>query len=334
MTRNSIEERSVVTESKTDSAGSNFDFKAFLTIIRPQNCFIGGLTVIAGISMGFKLLPLTTSLWDFLDLFVYSYITYFAVAAGGNVVNDIFDIEIDRINRPHRALPSGRMSIKQAWYYVAFWIVVGIFFSWLGVATNLMQGRYVSLSVVIVFVVVAYAYAAKVKSLGLAGNIMVAFSFAFGVIYGALVYGEVAGGIAGAIAIPLPAWLFFLTAFMVLQARETIKGAEDVEGDAIRDVRTIARVYGHEAAAFVAAFLNTIGVICFASVWLLGFANWALWPLLLAGCIVVIGAAISPLTGPRNEKRLLIGSTLDKIGALIGLIAFVVIPLFDIILGI
>lgn len=323
-----------MTESNDNSVGKGLDLKAFLTIVRPQNCFIGGLTVVAGIAMGFKLFPLTTSLWDFLDLFIYSYVTYFAVAAGGNIVNDIYDIEIDRINRPHRALPSGRMTVTQAWYYVAFWIIVGLFFSCLGVATNLMQGRFVSLSVVAVFVVIAYAYAAKVKSLGLAGNIMVAFSFAFGVVYGALVYGEIAGGITRAFAIPLPVWLFFLTAFMVLQARETIKGAEDVEGDAIRDVRTIARVYGHETAAFVAAVLNIIGVICFAAVWLLGFANWALWPLLVAGCAVVIGAATAPLTGPKDERRLLIGSTLDKIGALIGLVAFVVIPLFDIILGI
>ncbi|NHI83751.1 MAG: hypothetical protein EAX81_05570 [Candidatus Thorarchaeota archaeon] len=323
-----------MTEPRIQPEEPRFDAKAFLTIIRPQNCFIGGLTVIAGIAMGFKLFPLTTSLWDFLDLFIYSYITYFAVAAGGNIVNDIYDIEIDRINRPHRALPSGRMTIKQAWYYVTFWVIIGVFFSWLGIAVNLTQGRYVSLFVVIVFVAIAYAYAAKVKSLGLAGNIMVAFSFAFGIVYGSVVYGEVAGGITRAFVIPLPVWLFFLTAFMILQARETIKGAEDVKGDAIRDVRTIARVYGHETAAFIAALLNAVGVICFASVWLLGFANWVLWPLLISGCVVVTGAGIAPLTGPTDAKRLLIGSTLDKIGALIGLVAFVAIPLFDIILAI
>ena len=117
---------------------------------------------------------------------------------------------------------------------------------------------------------------------------------------------------------------------MILQARETIKGAEDVEGDAKRDVRTIARVYGYRAAAAIAAVLNMIGVLCFTLVWVWGYASYDLWILLLLGDAVVTGAAIIPLTGPDNKKRLLIGSTLDKIGALVGLIAFVIIPLYGI----
>jgi geranylgeranylglycerol-phosphate geranylgeranyltransferase len=202
--------------------------------------------------------------------------------------------------------------------YVAFLGLIGALFAWLNGPLGTV--------IVIVFQVVGYAYAAKVKELGIAGNFMVAFSFAFGVIYGSFIYGEQ----VAAIYIPLPSILFFITAFMILQARETIKGAEDVEGDKLRDVRTIARVYGYNAAAGVAAVLNFIGVTCYVLIWFLGYASLDLWPLLLLGSAVVIGAAITPLTGPSNAKRLLIGSTLDKIGALVGLITFVVVPLYGI----
>jgi geranylgeranylglycerol-phosphate geranylgeranyltransferase len=130
--------------------------------------------------------------------------------------------------------------------------------------------------------------------------------------------------------IPIPTWLYFFTAFFILQAREIIKGAEDVEGDELRDVRTIARVYGYKTAAIVAAILNFIGVACYVSIWLLQYARIELWLLLILGSTVVTGAGIAPLTGPDNKKRLMIGSTLDKIGALIGLIAFVVIPFYAI----
>ncbi len=303
-------------ESETTSKNTKIDPKAFLSIIRPQNCIIGGLTVIAGIAIASKvdvgIVDTTTLLLNF----IYAYITYFFVAAGGNVVNDIFDIEIDKINRHHRALPSGRMTIRQAWIYVGFLSSIGVLFAWL-------NGP-IGTAVVIVFLIVGYAYAAKVKQLGIAGNFMVAFSFAFGVIYGSLVYGETVANIV----FPIPTWLFFITAFMILQARETIKGAEDVEGDALRDVRTIARVYGYKIAAFVAALLNFIGVICYVLIWYLGFANYALWLLLVAGVVIVGGAGIAPLTGPSNSKRLMIGSTLDKIGAVVGLLAFVFIPFF------
>jgi len=274
--------------------------------------------VIAGVAMSYKLDPSPAALSTHLALFIFAYLTYFFVAAGGNVVNDIFDIEVDKINRPHRALPSGRMTVRQAWTYVAFLSLVGAVFAGLNGPLGTVIG--------IVFLVVGYAYAAKVKELGIAGNFMVAFSFAFGVIYGSFIYGEQ----VAAIYIPIPSILFFITAFMILQARETIKGAEDVEGDKLRDVRTIARVYGYNAAAAVAAVLNIIGVTCYILIWFQGYASWDLWPLLILGSAVVIGAAITPLTGPSNTKRLLIGSTLDKIGALVGLIAFVVVPLYGI----
>ena len=300
----------------TDGQKQRADPKAFLSIIRPQNCVIGGLTVIAGLAMAYRVHPVGPSLSAYLYMFIFGYVTYFFVAAGGNVVNDIFDIEVDKINRPHRALPSGRMTVKQAWAYVVFLSLCGILFAWLNGPLGTL--------VVVFFEVVGYAYAAKVKALGLAGNFMVSFSFAFGVIYGSFLYAER----VAFFVIPVPSWLFFLTAFMILQARETIKGAEDVEGDALRNVRTIARVFGNQAAVALAAVLNIIGVACYILVWILGYASWDLWLLLLLGSAVVMGAALFPLTGPNKKKRLVMGSTLDKVGALIGLVAFVIIPLY------
>ncbi len=291
------------------------DPKALFTIIRPQNCVIGGLTVIAGLLMAFRVSPVGT-ITDYYQPLLFAYMTYFFVAAGGNVVNDIFDIEVDRVNRPHRPLPSGRLTVRQAWIYV---IVLGV----AGTILSALNGLY-GMLLVIVFLIVGYAYAAKGKTLGVAGNFMVAFSFAFGVIYGAFVYAER----TSIFSIPTPVWFFFITAFMVLQAREVIKGAEDVEGDRLRDVRTIARVYGNRVAAVVACIFNIIGIICYVLLWLLGYASPSLWLLLILGVVLIAGAAVAPLTGPTDKRRLAMGSTLDKIGALVGLIAFVLIPLF------
>ena len=294
------------TSSETDSP-KRFYPMAFLSIIRPQNCIIGGLTVIAGIAMAYNLASVGALSSHFL-FFIYGYISYFFVAAGGNVVNDIFDIEVDKINRPHRALPSGRMTIKQAWAFVAFLSILGMLFAFL-------TGPFSAL-IVFCFLVVGYAYAAKVKTLGLAGNFMVAFSFAFGILYGAFAFGETVGfPITNTIAIPH--WLFFFTAFLILQARETIKGAEDVEGAEARDVRTIARIYGYNVAAAVAAGLNFIGVLSYVLIWVWGFASWNLWPLLLLGAGIVTGAGVAPLTGPDNKRALLIGSTITLYGIII-----------------
>ena len=103
--------------------------------------------MIAGLAIAYNIqFPLGDSagLSAFLYLFLNGYITYFLVAAGGNVVNDIYDIEVDKINRPHRALPSGRMTVRQAWAYVGFLSILGIFFAWI-------PGRLISALIVIVF---------------------------------------------------------------------------------------------------------------------------------------------------------------------------------------
>ena len=39
--------------------------------------------------------------------------------AASNGINQICDFENDRINKPHRPLPSGRMSWREAWMFVA-----------------------------------------------------------------------------------------------------------------------------------------------------------------------------------------------------------------------
>ncbi|MFW9767312.1 MAG: hypothetical protein ACFFEM_00720, partial [Candidatus Thorarchaeota archaeon] len=71
-------------------------------------------------------------------------------------------------------------------------------------------------------------------------------------------------------------------------------------------------------------------VLSYTLVWIWGFASWDLWPLLIIGDVIVLGAAIIPLAGPDDKKKLMIASTLDKVGALVGLLAFVVIPLYAI----
>jgi len=45
------------------------------------------------------------------------------ITAGGNSINDYYDIEIDRINRPKRPLPSGRVSPGQVRYF--YFIITG-----------------------------------------------------------------------------------------------------------------------------------------------------------------------------------------------------------------
>lgn len=49
----------------------------------------------------------------------------------GMILNDVFDLEIDRIERPKRPLPSGQIAVAQAWALGFVMLLLGVGFGWL-----------------------------------------------------------------------------------------------------------------------------------------------------------------------------------------------------------
>jgi geranylgeranylglycerol-phosphate geranylgeranyltransferase len=293
--------------------------KAFVTIVRPANALFGSLTVVVGIltsrrfalSLGYAQLSIQ-QLWLALLL---AGLTYFCVAAAGNTVNDIYDLAVDRVNRPKRPLPSGKMTLRQAKALVVVLVLLGLLFAYLTIPLSAI-GIW-TLLIVGIFGAVGLLYAAKGKVVGLLGNLAVAISFAFGLFYGALIT---------FILLPPVIWAYFITAASVLQGREIIKGIQDIKGDALRNVQTIARKYGVRRAAAVGAAFNVVGIVGYLLPWA---ANWLGWNwtgflyalLLLPGSVFVAASAALVLRNPaKNAGR---ASLCDKLGAFTGLLNFV-----------
>ena len=53
-----------------------------------------------------------------------------AIYAGGIVLNDVFDVEVDRLERPNRPLPSGRVSWKLAAWFGGMALILGPVLAW------------------------------------------------------------------------------------------------------------------------------------------------------------------------------------------------------------
>src|SRR5438045_5558268 len=51
--------------------------------------------------------------------------------AGNNALNQIYDLEIDRVNKPKRPLPTGRVSIAGAWRFTAATYLAALVLAWL-----------------------------------------------------------------------------------------------------------------------------------------------------------------------------------------------------------
>ena len=153
------------------------ELKAYIEIMRPVNCVMGGLTVlsavqIANVFYNLNLQFFWSNFWifphRFFEIALISYFVYFFIAAAGMVINDIFDLEVDKINKPNRPLPRGALTVKQAWIYTVILWAIGITLAFLVSITSGLLA--------LAFSGVGFLYAARVKVLGVLGNFVVAFS--------------------------------------------------------------------------------------------------------------------------------------------------------------
>jgi len=163
--------------------------------------------------------------------------------ASGNIINDIFDLEIDKINRPERPLPSGKISNKEALVLYFIFLLLSFIFSWF---INLP-----AFLIVVVSTFILYLYSKYIKRIPLVGNIIVAFLT--GLVF---VFGGVAVGNPSAAIIPA------IFAFSINLIREIVKDMEDVEGDRKADVITFPIKNGFQKSKIIILII-TISLILY-----------------------------------------------------------------------
>ena len=214
------------------------------------------------------------------------------VGAGSMVVNDLYDVEIDKLNRPDRPLASGRVSRQGAW----------IFYGLLS-AGGVLCGALVSplhLAISALSVLFLWAYSARLKGTVLLGNVAVGATIGLGVLFGGL-----AAGPANA-----PLWTGVGLGAALTFVREIVKDVEDAHGDREGGARTLPVVWG-ERKAFTLALVLTVGLLLLLplAAQFVGAAFYV-WGLGLAVCLLVatwIGAVAlaerAPLRQPARAAR-------------------------------
>lgn len=212
--------------------------KAYIDLTRPVNVGITMLSIpAASILAGAK--PL-----QWLEV-VISAVTGGIVAAAANSINDFFDVEIDRINKPSRPIPRGDATKNEA---KAEWMVLSI----VAIALNILLNIY-ALVIVVFAVGILYWYSALFKRTIVLGNIVVGIMTGMAFVYGAVVVGN-----------PSRSAMPALFAFLINLAREVIKDIEDIEGDRREHAMTLPVKYGIKPALWLAT--GTIVVLIVATV--------------------------------------------------------------------
>jgi 4-hydroxybenzoate polyprenyltransferase len=162
--------------------------------------------------------------------------------AASNALNQIYDLAIDRVNKPARPLPSGRLSIRQAWIFTLICYAIALWLAWL-VAPG---GRRECFWIVLIAAILTFVYSVpplRTKRHGMWANLTIA------VPRGLLL--KVAGWSAVKTVAGVEPWYIGSIFGLFLLGASTTKDFSDMEGDRADGCRTLPIIYGVRKAAWI-----------------------------------------------------------------------------------
>ncbi len=183
------------------------------------------------------------------------------IAAGGYVINDYFDIEIDKQNKPEKRIVGNLIPVKSImsfyWALTIPGVIIGFFVAY--------QVDYFLLGFIFPLVaIMLWYYSSKYQKTILWGNLSIAllsalvilivwlFEF-FALRSDPIIYIDALKQIK---PISFVVVAFAIFAFLVTLVREILKDIEDVEGDQNGDYKTLAIVKGKTKSRNVAIFIH------------------------------------------------------------------------------
>jgi len=222
--------------SPPSRAGLLVEFSRPFTLVAPALGFASGAVTAAGAA---PREPWST------DLLLYPLCGLVMAAvlnAASNALNQIYDLEIDRVNKPKRPMPSGRLTLRDAWTFTIAAYAVALVLAWM-VAPG---GRHECFWIVLLATAITILYSVpplRTKRLGVWANLTIAIP------RGVLL--KVAGWSAVKTIFGAEPWFIGAIFGLFLLGASTTKDFADMEGDARGGCRTLPIIYGVRRAAWM-----------------------------------------------------------------------------------
>jgi geranylgeranylglycerol-phosphate geranylgeranyltransferase len=235
-----------------------------LRLVRFELPFSAGICVVMGqiLALG-KFAPLVITISGSLSLFF--------ISASILVLNDYFDVETDKVNAPHRPIPSKLVSPAEALVFSIFLLVGGLILSYLISVSSLLCS--------IGLLIIGFLYNHKFKKNGLLGNLMVSVSVGMTFIYGGVTVGLPFDKIV----------LFFgVIAALIDLGEEIAADAMDMKGDQLINSNSIALKHGKKVALKLSSYIFVLVILLTLIPFLL---NW--FPLIYLIPIIIMDISIA-----------------------------------------
>ena len=266
-----------------------------IKIIRPLNVLISGSAIICSAAILNSLHQISTLVITTLVVMCYT--------AAANTINDALDANIDKVNRPLRPIPSGKLNKRVA---INFSFLLFAFGSVLCIqlpTTAIFIGVFLSMPLLII-------YSIHLKGQPLIGNFMVSLIIGLSFLFCGASFNNIS-----------PLWIPGFLSFGLTLIREIVKDIADVDGD---------NSVGHQTFPIKYGIDKTIKLIFIISLFV---GLFAMYPYIINiysfwyAIIVIIGVEIPLIVivfllrlKPINSSAIL-GAKILKFSSIMGLLA-------------
>lgn len=208
-----------------------------------------------------------------LNLFGFSLLVLATIclAAAGYIINDIYDIETDMVNKPNNVIIGKTITEKTANTLFIVFNVIGVS---LGFYLSHLVGKSGFFTLFVIISALLYVYASYLKQLFLIGNIIISLLVSLSLII---------VGLFELLPVISPQnqetqMTFFkiildyaIFAFVINFIREIVKDIEDIDGDYKAGMNTLPIAIGRERASkivFILLFIPLFGIVYYVITYL------------------------------------------------------------------
>ena len=232
----------------------------YLKLIRFQNLLMLALMQLV-FRYGFlelQNIPLALADWQFYILVLATV----CIAAGGYIINNIFDVETDTENKPENVIVGKFISETKAYNLYIGFTVIGVAMGFY--LANLIEKP----SFAALFIIIAatlYFYATSLKQSLLIGNFIVALLLSVSVVIVGIfdLYPVTFEGNRPVMGLLFGILLdYALFAFIINFIREIVKDLQDVNGDLNQGMNTLPIVFGVKKTTKLVFVLGFVPIIC------------------------------------------------------------------------
>lgn len=192
-------------------------------------------------------------------------ITTLSIAAAGYIINDIYDVDVDTINKPNKVYVGTHISEKNAYNLYFALNVIGV---GLGFYLSRTVNKPAIAAVFVICSALLYVYSNGLKQIPLVGNAVIAFLAASSILVVGLfnifpfIFDFNRNEMFSILSVIID---YAVLAFLLHFAREIIKTIEDIEGDKAFEITTVASYFGIPVSKIITIFtlLGFIGYACY-----------------------------------------------------------------------